>query len=305
MAIKKTIKNEQHQVIHPITDVTAVEGLNEALAGKQDVLQSGINIKTINGESILGSGNIIVDSGGQTIAVDAEMSEESENPVQNKVITEAINEKYTKPDTGIPTTDILDSDLNMTQAQINRIVIGGNITVNLAASPSPIFVGRATTINLTATVSTSANIIKIKKGDTVLIEGSGTSVTTSDSITPASAGNTAYTAEFTIGGLEKTASRSVAAVYPIRVGTGAEYVEGTALNTPKTSPAGTYQVNVANDGDYVFFNVPATMTINGATMGGFTFPLDAPQNKTIDGVSYKSYRSSNTYDAGALTIILS
>ena len=86
---------------------------------------------------------------------------------------------------------------------------------------------------------------------------------------------------------------------------GATYVEGTALTTPKTSPAGTYEVTVANDGEHIYFNVPSTMTINGATMGGFAFPLDAPVNKTIDGVSYKSYASSNTYDAGTLTIVIS
>lgn len=305
MAIKKTIKNERHQIIHPVTDVEAVEGLNEALAQKQDVLNSGVNIKTINGESILGAGNIIIDGGGHTIAVDAEMSLTSENPVQNKVITAAINEKYTKPAEGIPTTDILDSDLNMTQAQINQIIVSGNITVNLAASPSPIFVGVERTISLNATVSTAANSIVIKKGSTVIATGSGTTLSGSDTITPASAGNTSYTAEFAIGGISKTASRSVAAVYPIRIGTGTAYVEGTALTTPKTSPAGTYEVTVANDGEHIYFNVPSTMTINGATMGGFAFPLEAAVNKTIDGVSYKSYASSNTYDAGTLTIVIS
>lgn len=305
VAIKKTIKNERHQVIHPVTDVEAVEGLNEALAQKQDVLNSGVNIKTINGESILGAGNIIIDGGGSTISVDTEMSTTSENPVQNKVITAAINEKYTKPADGIPTTDILDSDLNMTQAQINQIIVSGNITVNLTATPSPIFVGVERTISLNATVSTAANSIVIKKGSTVIATGSGTTLSGSDTITPASAGNTTYTAEFAIGGISKTTSRSVAAVYPIRIGTGATYVEGTALTTPKASPAGTYQVTVANDGEHIYFNVPSTMSINGATMGGFVFPLDAPVNKTIDGVSYKSYASSNTYDAGTLTIVIS
>ena len=239
-----------------------------------------------------------------SIAVDTEMSATSTNPVQNKVVTEAINAKYTKPDTGIPTTDITDSNLGMTQAQINQIVIGGNITVNLNATPSPIFVGTERTINLAATCS-SAAAITIKKGSTVLATGSGTSLNATDTITPDSAGNTAYTAEFVIGSITKTASRNVAAVYPIRIGTGASYVEGNALATPKTSPAGTYNVTVANNGEHVYFNVPSTMSINGATMGGFEFPLDAPVNKTINGVSYKSYGSSNTYDAGTITIVIS
>lgn len=220
-------------------------------------------------------------------------------------VEELQDESYIKPATGIPTSDILDSDLNMTQAQINQIVMSGNISVSLSASPSPIFVGSERTISVSATCSSAATSITIKKGDTVIATGSGTSLSYSDTITPSSAGNTSYTAEFVIGGITKTASKSVAAVYPIRIGTGSSYVEGTALSSAKTSPAGTYNVTVANDGEYIYFNVPSSMSISGATMSGFAFPLEAAQNKSIDGVSYKSYASSNTYDAGTLTIVIS
>lgn len=43
-----------------------VKGLSTALAGKQDALTSGTTLKTVNGQSLLGSGNISV-SGGDTI----------------------------------------------------------------------------------------------------------------------------------------------------------------------------------------------------------------------------------------------
>lgn len=62
------------------------------LASKQDTLVSGTNIKTINGQSLLGNGNIDITSGG-TITVDSALSTTSENPVQNKVITNALNGK--------------------------------------------------------------------------------------------------------------------------------------------------------------------------------------------------------------------
>lgn len=62
------------------------------LASKQDTLVSGTNIKTINNQSLLGSGNIQIEGGG-TITVDSELSTTSENPVQNKVIANAINAK--------------------------------------------------------------------------------------------------------------------------------------------------------------------------------------------------------------------
>lgn len=64
----------------------------QAVASKQDTLVSGTNIKTINGQTLIGEGNIEIQGGG-TITVDSELSTTSENPVQNKVITNAINGK--------------------------------------------------------------------------------------------------------------------------------------------------------------------------------------------------------------------
>ena len=56
--------------------------IDSALNGKQDSLVSGTTIKTINGNSILGEGNIEITGG----TVDTTMSDTSENAVQNKVI---------------------------------------------------------------------------------------------------------------------------------------------------------------------------------------------------------------------------
>lgn len=56
--------------------------IDTALNGKQNSLVSGTNIKTINGNSILGEGNIEITGG----TVDTTMSDTSENAVQNKVI---------------------------------------------------------------------------------------------------------------------------------------------------------------------------------------------------------------------------
>ena len=62
--------------------------ISTALNAKQDTLVSGTNIKTINNQSILGSGNIEVQGG--SVTVDTALSSTSENPVQNKVIYAAI-----------------------------------------------------------------------------------------------------------------------------------------------------------------------------------------------------------------------
>lgn len=59
------------------------------LNNKQDTLVSGTNIKTINGNSLLGEGDITIQAGG---TVDTAMSDTSENAVQNKVIKKYIDD---------------------------------------------------------------------------------------------------------------------------------------------------------------------------------------------------------------------
>lgn len=72
-------------------------GINDevraALEEKQNILVNGENIKTVNGYSLLGSGNIDV---GANITVDNYLSTTSANPVQNNVITLALNDKINK-----------------------------------------------------------------------------------------------------------------------------------------------------------------------------------------------------------------
>ena len=65
-------------------------------SGKQDALVSGTNIKTINNESILGSGNITIQGGGGSITIDPSLDSGSTNPVANSAITTAINAKAAK-----------------------------------------------------------------------------------------------------------------------------------------------------------------------------------------------------------------
>ncbi len=201
--------------------------------------------------------------------------------------------------------DIMDDELQLTQSQINSIVLGEAININLTVNPSIVFVGETKSITLNATISTPADNIKIKKDNNVISTGRGTSLSGTDSITPSIAGNVSYITEFVLGGLTKTSSRSVTTVNKIYYGSGTVYTDATNSPSAKTSPAGTYNVTVAVDATYIFFNVPATMSIAKATLNGFDFPLETPETVTIDGVSYKSYRSSNTYDAGTLTIVIS
>jgi hypothetical protein len=65
---------------------------NIHLAKGTTQIGEGVNVKTINGETLLGSGNIVV---GDTGTVDDELDDDSVNPVQNKVVTEKFDEVET------------------------------------------------------------------------------------------------------------------------------------------------------------------------------------------------------------------
>lgn len=111
----------------------ATKADKSSLASKQDKLVSGTNIKTINDQSILGSGNISIES-GTSITVDSALSTTSENPVQNKVVTAELNKKpgYTNVE-GTPTLMVSGGLIasgkvvgNMFSSRTDR----GNLTLN-------------------------------------------------------------------------------------------------------------------------------------------------------------------------------
>ena len=51
-------------------------------------------VKTINGQSIVGSGDIEIQGGGGKVNVDTELSETSENPIANKAVSLALKEVH-------------------------------------------------------------------------------------------------------------------------------------------------------------------------------------------------------------------
>lgn len=86
--LANTVNTYHTELNDKITD------LYSQLNTKQATLVSGTNIKTINGASILGSGNITIEGGsGTSITVDDTLSNTSENPVQNKIIYNALLKK--------------------------------------------------------------------------------------------------------------------------------------------------------------------------------------------------------------------
>lgn len=110
---------------------------------KQDVLVSGTNIKTINGQSILGEGNVVIEGGGSSnIIVDDSVSDTSTNPVANKVIKEYVDlhsqyervDEIDAPDLDLPTI-VVDAQLSLSSSNpVENKVITAEINSKVSAS---------------------------------------------------------------------------------------------------------------------------------------------------------------------------
>lgn len=96
------------------------------LATKQNTLVSGTNIKTINNNSLLGSGNISISSGN----VDSTMSTTSTNALQNKIITNVVKYKITASDYN-PTIDSTVTITVTAYNQANNTVSSHSCTLTL------------------------------------------------------------------------------------------------------------------------------------------------------------------------------
>nr|DAI80222.1 MAG TPA: hypothetical protein [Bacteriophage sp.] len=231
-----------------------------------------------------------IQAGANKTVVDPTLSPTSTNPVQNKIV----NAKLVELQNEIAV-------INADKATFSLSRTSGN---------SLYFVGDTFTIKATATCSVSANTITIKCGNsTIASVQNAKTATGSQTIDPtfSSAPTTInFTAEAVIGSVKKSASFSVGLVNPMYVGAGAAYtavVNDSHKQSVRTSASGTYNVTVASNGQYVFFVVPSSMTINKVTLSGFDFPLLAADTTSKSG--YKIYKSANTYKAGTLTLVVS
>ena len=191
---------------------------------------------------------------------------------------------------------------NNLQQQINDIV-SGDATVGLTASPSAIFADVESTINLTATTNKNASAIVIKKGSEAIGEGSGTSKSASDIVTPSEVGTIAYVAEFTISGNKRTATRSVSVVLPIYYGVGVEYpAEMTKDNTPRVPGSFNYSNIATVAGEYLFFEIPDDKKLT--TLAVVSAPADTSlsfEQVTSEREGYKTYRNVEPRGTGSYT----
>ena len=192
-------------------------------------------------------------------------------------------------------------DIQDLQNQINQI-LSDKATRNISVNPSVIFVGEQTSINVSVSC-TNATAITLRKGSTVLDTGEGTSLSYTDNNVAA---GVTYQADITIAGVSKTVSASVSAVRPIFTGVGASASAANTRQTARKTPTGNYEINVLST-NYIWFVIPKTMDDikNKATMEGYEFKLNDPEDITKDDVEYKAYRSENKIVPGTYQIKIS
>ena len=188
-------------------------------------------------------------------------------------------------------------------------IIASITSISLSGNPSVIYAAKnGQTVSLSSKITTIGTISshKILKGSTIIASGTGSSLSGSDPNTNTTS-DIIYTTEAVINGVKVTKTSTVYVRYPVYFGAAATW---DAINndshkaSARTSPIGTYSITVSHNGDSVFFNVPSEMSITKATVSGLDMPFKPYVSKTIDGKSYKSYESTNTYTEGTLNVVI-
>lgn len=190
------------------------------------------------------------------------------------------------------------------QQQIDELK-GTKAVVSLIVNPQLIEVGQVTTISFSATSDETASLIEVFAAGELIKSGENIKTlngTIGNHFITGQSGELEVVANFTYPNASKSASVVVTSVLPIYYGSGEGYAAASNKAPLSTTPAGIYQVDVPIANKYVYFVIPDDMTIHGAKMGGFDFPLEAPEPITRGGKPYKGYRSCNTYNVGTLTI---
>lgn len=87
-----TAEKEQALLVE-FADVIDTKATKEDLTAKQDLLVSGTNVKTINGQTILGSGDISIEVNTDALATKAELETLKNEVIDNEeVVAAAFNE---------------------------------------------------------------------------------------------------------------------------------------------------------------------------------------------------------------------
>lgn len=207
--------------------------------------------------------------------------------------------------------DKRDLDSLLTQvSDINNVLYSQYTSAKITVSPTIIEKGVNNVVTIKWESSFNGQVVtpdatEVKQGGVTF------SNTPNYSVSRTLTDTTDFSLSITYKGVNKTASARVNAYYPKYYGQSTKTtltssdILGFTKQTISSSAAGSGSMNVS-EGNYVWFCVPSTMTINKVTSSGFDVPMEAPINVEVSGKgTYKCYRSSNTFKAGTFTYQIS
>lgn len=261
----------------------SLDGLNTMLSQKQNLLVSGQNIKTINGNSLLGGGNIVIEGGGavgklnstNTTAQDPASDESFGGNINLHKVSKTGNydDLLSRPDLtiyqqketgkGLSSNDYTDTDKAkvanaMTreegqdlQRQINEIL--ARLTgIEITTSVQRVYAGQQNSVGITVTTTETASNIKIYRNGTQIYTSStsGTTWSCTDSVAPSTAGSVVYRVEVVISDITRSNEISIEVVrQATSIAWSAETVNATIGDTntfPTLSNPGNLPINYSS-----------------------------------------------------------
>jgi len=311
---------------------------------KQDALVSGMSIKTVNGETLLGSGDIAIDLSLFKVVTELPTSGIDENKVYlvpngqtdgTNVYTEYIyaNSKWEilgeyKSDVDLSdyvTTEQLESATSTALSEAEKEWVEDQLfaklfTGSITASPSSVnFAGSSVTVTYTLTTKYDGTLVDLdsvpsgwtKAGTGTYTKAATISASTGSSINSGSVscvykGNTK-----TIGAAGCTNVKDSYILLSTATALTTSDLDSIATNGTKinsgNSIAGDKTISITAAGSYVYFVIANTSTLKNVQQLGLDYLSDkagASVTRTNYG-TYKVYRSANSMAVGSQTVTIS
>lgn len=221
------------------------------------------------------------------ITVDTELSQESTNPVENRVIALQLQ------------------TLIQNIAELQKEVFPLSVTVSGGGTFE-----KGTTQNVTIRWTTKLGSTVITP-ETITVNDVAVANTSTSKVFSGVTSTTTYTVKVTNNGIVASGSKKATFVAPMYFGFAAASsvdsltIESLTKQTIKENPVGTYTINNPTKGYYLWLCVPDSMTINKVVSSGFDVPMEAPATKSTTIDTYKCYRTSAAPNPGDMTITIS
>lgn len=221
------------------------------------------------------------------ITVDSELSDESTNPVENRVITIQLQS--------------LIQDIQNLQKEVFPL----SVTVSGGGTFE-----KGTTQNVTIRWTTKLGSTIITP-ESITVNDVSVANTSTSKVFSGVTSTTTYTVKVTNNGIMASGSKKATFVAPMYFGFAAASsvdsltIESLTKQTIKENPVGTYTINNPTKGYYLWLCVPDSMTINKVVSSGFDVPMEAPATASTTIDTYKCYRTSAAPNPGDMTITIS